>query len=366
MKGPVTLSVLLVLQIWCMPITLAQLKPGFNKAEYAELIKVSMRSTASPVYFDTLPAPENFRMLYQSPVIGLENLWDLWIDKTNQIAAISIRGTTQNSVSWLANFYAAMVPAKGTMRLSDSETFDYTLSEHPQAAVHVGWLVSLAFLTKDILPKMDSLNKQGIRDFVIVGHSQGGAIAFLLTAYLHHLKIAGRLPADMRLKTYCSAGPKPGNLYFAYSYETLTRGGWAYNVVNSADWVPEVPFSIQTVNDFNATNPFVNVDAVIKAQKFPKNIALRHLYNKLDKPTRRAQKNYEKYLGKMTSTLIQKSLPEYQSPEYYHSNNYVRTGTTIVLMADEAYFKRFPESKENIFIHHLHMPYLYLLEKYPD
>ncbi len=183
---------------------------------------------------------------------------------------------------------------------------------------------------------MDSLHEKGVPDFVIVGHSQGGAIAFLLTSYLHYLKMEGRLPSDLRIKTYCSAGPKPGNLYFAYTYETLTQGGWAYNVVNSADWVPEVPFSIQTVNDFNPTNPFVNVDDVIKAQKFPKNIALRHLYNKLDKPTRRAQKNYQKYLGKMTSTLVQKSLPEYQSPEYYRSNHYVRTGNTIVLMADAA------------------------------
>ena len=167
----------------------------------------------------------------------------------------------------------------------------------------------------------------------------------------------------MRIKTYGSAAPKPGNLYFAYDYEALTFGGWAFNVVNAADWVPETPISIQTVNDFNTTNPFINAGDAIKKQKTATRIVLKHVYKKLSKPALKAQKNYEKYLGKMTEKLIKENIPDFISPDYYKSNNYVRTGNMIVLMPDEEYYQKYPDSETNIFIHHYHQPYLDLLEK---
>lgn len=341
-----------------------RLQPGFDKQEYIELLKVSARTTAVAEYYDTFPAPERFQMIYQSPEIGLENLWDLWLDEGRRTAVISVRGTTQNSVSWLANFYAAMVPARGALHLAAGSTFPYDLSDHPQAAVHIGWLVSMAFIAQDMGPRLDSLLGQDVRDVLIVGHSQGGAIVYLLAAFLHRQIQLGVLPADLRLKTYASAGPKPGNLYFAYTYEHMTKGGWAFNVVNSADWVPEVPISIQTLEDFNRTNPFAHIRKTIRQQGFPKSIALRHLYNKLDKPTRQARKNYQKYLGKIAAGFVQKTLPEYQPPAYYLSNHYVRTGQIIVLHGDEAYSARYPDSDVNAFVHHVHAPYLYLAERY--
>lgn len=340
------------------------LKPGFDKAEYIEMLKVSAQFGDS-AYVSAFPVPQRFKSVYRSPVIGLDNRWDLWTDNSGT-AVISVRGTTANSTSWLANFYAAMVPAKGELQLDGSEKFTYELASHPKAAVHVGWLVSTAFLSKDILPKLDSCYRKGIKNMIIMGHSQGGAIAFLMTAYLYNLQKQGRLPADIQFKTYCSAGPKPGNLYFAYEYEAHTQGGWAYNVVNSADWVPEVPMSIQTLNDFNTTNPFSNASSVIRKQKLLNRIVLRHVYNSLSKPAIKAQKNYQKYLGRIASKTVQKNLNGYVPPEYYNSNHYVRTGNTIVLLADPAYFQKYPDSKEKIFIHHFHPPYLYLTEKLSD
>jgi hypothetical protein len=64
---------------------------------------------------------------------------------------------------------------------------------------------------------------------------------------------------DIKFKTYCSAAPKPGNLYFSYDYEADNQIGWSFTVVNGADWVPELPVSIQSIGDFNKTNPFKNV-----------------------------------------------------------------------------------------------------------
>ena len=339
-----------------------KLQPVYNKAEYAELIKVSARSTANAAYYDSMPAPAHFKMLYQSPVMGMDNLWDLWKDENN-VALISIRGTTTNAVSWMANFYAGMVDAKGELQVSKDYLFKYQLATNPRAAVHVGWLLSLAFLSKDMLPKIDSVYKTGVRDMLIMGHSQGGAIAYLLTAYLYNLQKIGTLPADIRFKTYCSAGPKPGNLYFAYEYEAATQNGWSYNVVSSADWVPETPISIQKLTDFNNTNPFVGAKKMLGKQPFPKNIVLKTVYNRMDGVTRRAVRRYCRNMGKRVGTMLKKSLPGYEPPTYIESLDYVRTGNYIILNADEDYYKIYPDSKTNVFIHHFHKPYLYLLEK---
>lgn len=340
-----------------------KLKPGFDKAEFIEMLRIGAQ-VGDSTYRSNFPAPEQHTLAYRSPVVGLDNRWDLWVSKKS-VAVLSIRGTTTNSVSWLANFYAAMVPARGELQISKNDRFVYQLAENPRAGVHVGWLVSTAFLAKDMLPKIDSCYRQGIKDMIITGHSQGGAISFLMTAYLYSLQKQGKLPADIRFKTYCGAGPKPGNQYFAYEYEAMTQGGWAYNVINSADWVPEVPMSIQTINDYNKTNPFRNARATIRKQKLAQRIALNYVYNRLSKPALTAQRNYQKFMGQFTSNTVKKNLPGFQPPTYMNSNYYARTGNTIVLLADADYYKQYPNSEEQIFTHHLHPPYLYLTNKLP-
>ena len=295
--------------------------------------------------------------------MGFDNLWQLWIRKDG-IPIISIRGTTKSEISFLANLYAAMVPAKGTLKISNDFTFNYDLSEDPKAAVHVGFLISTAFLSGDILSKIDSLYKKGYKEFLIAGHSQGGAISYLLTSYLENLKSLGKLPKDIRLKSCISGAPKPGNLYYAYTFEELTKNGWAYNVVNTSDWVPEVPFSIQTLHDLNTLNPFLKAKSLIKKQKFPKDLALKHVYNRLSKPALKAQKNYEKYLGKMLSKMVKKKLPGFVPPSYFKSNDYVRTGLTIVLAPGEDYYQKYPQTSNNIWINHAQSPYLFLIRKW--
>ena len=342
------------------------LQPGFDKQEYIDLMKVSAQFGDS-AYQAALPVPPQYTLAYRSAEIGLGNRWELWT-RPDQVAVISVRGTTERSESWLGNLYAAMVPAQGTLTLSDDFTFPYRLATQPRAAVHVGWLVSTAFLARDILPKMDSCYRAGTRHVIILGHSQGGAIAYLLTAHLYSLQQQGELPADLRFKTYCSAAPKPGNLYFAYSYEALTQHGWAYNVVNSADWVPEVPVTVQTLDDFNRPNPFVNARQTIRKQKFRARIALNYAYNKLYKPTQKAQENYQKILGEFTSKQVKALLPGFVPPAYYESNDYVRTGNTITLLADEDYYAWNPQDSAFLWAHHFHTPYIYLAEKldYPS
>lgn len=339
------------------------LKPGFDKAEYIELLRISaLQGDADSA--KGIPQPEHSKRLYRSEIVGMDNRWDLYMRDDN-VAIISIRGTTAKSISWVENLYSAMVPAKGSLILSDNYTLNYDLADNPKAGVHIGWLIGMGFLVRDMLPKIDSVYNAGVRDVIIMGHSQGGAITYLLTSHLYRLQQTGNLPKDIRFKTYCSAAPKPGNLYYAYDYEAWTEG-WEVNVVNSADWVPEVPVSVQTVDDFNNINPFSDISGVVAKQKFPKNLALRYAYNRVSKPGHKAQKRYRNYFGDMVSKNVRKHIKEFKTPKYLETTHYVRTGRTIVLKADEAYYKRFPDNKEKLFGHHFMRAYLYLTQKLPD
>lgn len=337
------------------------LRAGFSIDEYRTLLSIDGQHGDS-VYQSKIPQPIGYERLYLSPEVGLQNRWALWMND-NRTAVISLRGTVNNMTSWLANFHAAMVPAKGSIQIAEGRAFDYNLAEHPQAAIHVGWLIGIASLAETILPKLDSIYRAGTREAYITGHSQGGALSYLLTAFLLGRQRDGLLPSDMRFKTYCSAAPKPGNLFFAYDYEGRTQGGWAFNVVNAADWVPETPMSIQTLQDFNAVNPFVGAKSTIRRAKAPLRWALKHAFNRLDKPSRRTVKNYRKYLGKTAGKLVRKELPGYALPEFLPTNNYVRTGQFIILQPDKTYVDRFPDDPKQVFLHHMHEAYFFLLDR---
>lgn len=259
-----------------------------------------------------------------------------------------------------------MTPAKGEFKVSNDYTFQYELSSNKHAAVHTGYLLSTAFLSREMLPKIDSCYKAGIKNFLIMGHSQGGGISYLLTAHFYNLQSKGVLPADIRFKTYCSAAPKPGNLYFAYDYENRTQNGWAYNVVSAVDWVPQTPFSVEIAEDLPVVSPIAMVEETIKKQTFFKRMFLKMVYGKLTSPSVKTLNAYQKLLGKEMAKRVQKILPEFVPPPFYNSNNYVRTGTTIVLYPnpkDENYYKKFPNDSKDLMIHHSFPPYLYLLDQ---
>lgn len=342
------------------------LQPGFDKHEYAELLCLTATFTQDTTLIAGIPKPENYTCSYTSSEYGLDNQWQMW--KSADRGIISIRGTTAASISWIANLYAAMVPAKGELLLPNGDVFEYNFTEDPQAAVHVGWLTSTGFIARQVLIGIDSLYKAGIKQFLIIGHSQGGAISYLLTAHLRSMQERGELPADILIKTYCSAAPKPGNLFFAYAYERMTYGGWAYNVINTEDWVPEVPVSIQTLSDFNSASPFYNFKQIKKSQKFPVNLMLGYVANRLNAPLKKAQKRFEHYLGKVAYKQLAKTIQgEYNSPVFFPSNHYVRTGNTIVLIPDAEYEKEFVEqAKDKFWVNHMYKPYLYLVHKLPD
>lgn len=342
------------------------LQPGFNAAEYREALTITFSQGDTSRSYRT-PEVKGYTLAFRSPVVGLANRWDLWTRNDGQMAVISIRGTVANTASWVANFYSAMSPAQGELQLNDSTKFTYQLAASKEAAVHTGWLISLGHLAPTIEQQIRDQYAKGVRQFLLVGHSQGGAITFLLRSYLHYQMQKGALPQDLVLKTYSSAAPKPGNTAYVYDYDFITRGGWAFTVVNAADWVPESPISIQQLTDMNQTNPFSNVGSTLGSQSFFVRLYAKNMFNKLRNSTGNAQDRYEKYLGDRVYKLARKTLPQLREPEYAHSMNYMRAGTPIVLIPDSAYLQRFAatqNNKNNVWYHHSYNAYVSLLNVY--
>jgi len=233
---------------------LAQLKAGFDAFEFKEMLLISAQTNSNLDQKKEYISPSLYTKEYSSDTVGLDNLWELWIGKES--AVISIRASTNKEISWLADFQSTMTLANGNISLSKTKTFDYNLSSNPKALIHTGWLLSLAYLAGDIEQKIKEYSKKGIKYFIITGHSQGGVIAMLLRTHLHHLQEQQKISRGLTFKVYCSGTPKVGNLYFAYEYDKLTQNGWGFNVINTKDWVPETPVSIQNLKDFNDLNLF--------------------------------------------------------------------------------------------------------------
>ena len=348
---------------WIFLITLflslnvsAQITPvGFHPQEYIDLLDLGAKS-----YFGK-DSCNTATMLYRSPEVGLKNIFDVWL-RPDQTAVICIRGTVVNTSSWLENFYSAMTPAIGKLQVNDSTSFTYKLAEDPKASVHVGWMIGLAHMAPGMVKQINKIyTEKNVKNIIIFGHSQGGALSFLTTSYLYYLQQEGGIPKDISFRTYCSAAPKPGNLYYAYDYDYITRNGKSFTIVNAADWVPESGFSIQTLDDFNAINPFTNIKPTLKKQKMLARWYLNGVYNKLDKGSAKANKRFTKYLGKKLYPQVKKYLPQLREPVYATSMNYMRAGIPIVLITDSSYHAKFNKPADQLFQHHFFEPYEWLV-----
>lgn len=352
--------VLLTLSV--IGVSAQNLKPGFDIDEYTSTLQRSVLQVDA-TFRGQVPKEKEYVRVYRSPEQGLHNKFDVWLSPDKQSIAINFRGTTSNPDSWLENFYSAMIPATGELKLSNKYTFQYKFAADPRAAVHVGWAVGIGSIAPDVVDKIQRYHNEGVKQVIVEGHSQGGALAFLMSSYLHYLREDGLLPADIVIKTYCSAGPKPGNLYYAYDFDFINRGGWAFNIINTADWVPETPFAVQTLTDMSKVNPFVNVKEVIRKQKLPVRLYLGHAFRQMKRSSNKTQIRYKRYLGARAYKEVRKYLPEFEEPTYVNSNNYTRAGTAIILQPDAEYDKQFPDKGENVFLHHLFGPYYYLANK---
>lgn len=336
------------------------LKPGFDKDEYIECL--CMTSHMDSLSVDTKylsPAPKRFKKIYVAHKTGFDNSWELWQD-ADGTCAVLLRATVSTMRSWGANFNAGMVRAVGTCHVGEDKSYD--LCADSTACVHAGWVAGLMTMADDIKGKMDSCYKSGCRDFIIAGHSQGGALSYLATAMIKRMQAKGVMPKDMRIKTYASAAPKPGDYAFALNYEAMTRG-WSITVVNADDWVPETPLSVQRPTDFRPTNPFAQIDSLTASLGAMQKARIGFLYNRLNKPTAKSVRNLTKYLGNVVGQMLEEDNEWFTRPQYADCANYARCGQTFVLMPDAAYHAKHPLKATDAFEHHQYISYYELAQK---
>ena len=339
-----------------------KLSPGFDPVEYKNLLLITA-AQGMPGSSSNLPKPDGYELVYTSPTVGLDNLWTMWL-REDSVCVISIRGTTLQMDSWSEDFYAAMVPAQGTIIISPENIFSYKLAEHPDAHVHSGWLIGLGTLVPTIIEQINVWHEKGMKEFIILGHSQGGAITYLLTSYLHYYG-TGQIPDDVKFKTYSSAPPKPGNVYYSYDYDNITRGGWALRVYNSEDWVPQMPITIQTMSDFAPINPFSLEDSLTAKMGFLDKIFFDLLLDFISGKLDDSRDILREILGNVIyDKSISKYLPQIGQPVYSETMNYYPCGVPVVLMVTPGYYDYVKTlGLPTLFENHLMSAYLYLLEK---
>lgn len=343
-----------------------KLAPGFDPVEYRTMLAISERQADSTKYKPNIPYPKGYLKIYSSEVKGLANRWFLWANEEAKILILSIRGTVMEKPSWMENFYAVSTPAMGSISIDSGKVFEYKLSEDSMAAVHAGWLIGLASMAEEATMKIRQYYDLGYKDLIIMGHSQGGAIGYLYRSYLEYL--SNPLPPDLRIKTYGSAVPKPGNLYYAYDFDRINYPAWALRVVSTEDWVPETPFTIQKIDDMNPSNPFLNAERYYSKLGFIQKLYLKHILRKLNRSTKKAYKKYAKYLGDKVYSFIVKDYKNIGEAKIANSMNYSTAGIPIILKPGKSYFDNFIGKKEvNMFTHHFPKAYYFIcLEMWPE
>ena len=347
----------------CSTLLLSQnkLKPGFDAHEFLDVLHLEWAHQDSGHRYAPKILPANYKRVYRSPEVGLKNKFDFWI-RNDSVGVICLRYTV-GGTSWLENFYSGMIKAEGSLQLNDSTIFKYKFSSDENALVHHGWTIGIAHLAPLVINTINEYHKKGVKEFIIVGHSQGAALSFLMRSYLQYLPETV-IPKDIIYKVYGCAAPKPGNLFYSYDFDFITRNGWAYRFINTNDWVPETPFSIQSIGDLHPANPFAKRKEMLKRRvKNPLiRVYVNHAVNDMEGAAQKTNRKYKKYLTKRMSKFIKKSLKEYKSPIIEKSNFYMPAGLPIILKPDSLYFEKFKYDGENVFLNHMFEPYIYLTE----
>jgi hypothetical protein len=202
---------------------------------------------------ETLPAnsdPPSFK--------PYDNAWKLYRKINTDIFVIAIRGTIDTKGSILDDVIATSV-ADGPVRLpiDDTHMLSFFLAETPRSETHLGWTYAMAELMFNadhgILRVLRDRVPPGSR-LLITGHSQGAAVATLVHAFLHYALVRdpsnkfGLNGSGYTVKSYVFAQPKPGNWQFAMDFARIANGQ-AFVINNDRDWVPQVPLSIQFIDE---------------------------------------------------------------------------------------------------------------------
>lgn len=339
----------------CAQFSFSQLNSGFNPEEAKEMIALCNSYTYLDLYKDdSAIIPKGYHCIYSSPVVGMDNMFQVYT--RGKLGVINFRGSTDKKSSWLENIHSALIPVEGTITVQDKK-FDYKFGNDTAAYVHSGYALSMAYLYEEILGQIKILNKQGITNIVLTGHSQGGALAILTRAYLE-FSGKSKLTAKNTFKVYTFAQPMAGNKAFVKEYNRhFCSPGMSYSLINPDDAVPNMPLSYNDtsfVRD-NLLSLFSKDQAVDKTQLLREGLML--LFE--DKLKGTASK-----FGESVSKQIEKELGHIEMPKSSGEINFAQVGNMIylsppeyplemkdsALLLDQEFMSEHPRDKNGIFL----------------
>jgi hypothetical protein len=255
---------------------------GFDATEAETLLKICQKVYANspkpPTQFTAVPTvpnpPDHWQIrsdLSPTTVTLDDSYWQVWQNTTQTHQyAIAVRGPVNAGSSDFTDFLLPMIKARFSIPLpqNDSfETLDFNLARDEvgstiEAGVHAGFALSLMLMLGSTdCPLMFSLGRLAALNFAsndrlqlfVSGHGQGASVALLLTSFIRH----SALFSGIRTKTYAFGPAKPGNDHYANDLDQIAGAkGMCFSVCNSQDWVPQVPLTLQNLENVNTPNSF--------------------------------------------------------------------------------------------------------------
>lgn len=251
---------------------MAGFTPGFDLTEAETLLSIAQQTYVNtpgnpPSHTKGVPPvpppPGNWQrstLFTPTGVTLLDNYWEVWENKDNaRQFAIAVRGTVNTAASILADLLLPVIKARYDFTIKGIPvSFNLARAEPGSeviAGVHAGFALSLLLmlLTTDrpLALTLEALARNPEMEIYITGHSQGASIAQLLTSYVLHSEAFSKAS----FKTYVFAPAKPGNDHYAYDLDQIAgTKGLSHAIVNSQDWVPQVPLTLEGLFSINTPN----------------------------------------------------------------------------------------------------------------
>lgn len=301
-------------------LSYSQIKPGFDSEEAIDLIRLCNSQTFKDLYgSDEQIIPDNYQLIYASTPNMMDNMFQVY--RKGKTGIIHFRGSTSHPNSWIENMYSAMIPAKGKMTIYNEER-DYVFAEADSAGVHSGFVLGVIMMIEDVISQIDRLNSKGVSDFIITGHSQGGALAVLTHAYLENLKNQ-RIEDEIKFKMYAFANPMVGNTEFVAEYNRrFVEKEMAFRIINPKDIVPSMPISYRDGSLVSTDDIFswITGEKEFNYKELGLEFIMRKFKGGITAYINKSNQLIDKVISKQTGEII---LPEYMSDIQYVSINNV-------------------------------------------